>query len=70
MVWHGLIGIGAKQFRCGYCGYSVANDKGYFPDNSTKRRIYLCPNCDKPTFFDENSRQFPGVAPGGLRSTA
>jgi Domain of unknown function (DUF4145) len=63
MTWQNLGSIGTKQFRCGYCGFVVANDKGYFPNNYN-RRIYLCPNCDKPTFFDDSLRQFPGVAPG------
>jgi hypothetical protein len=63
MGWHGQNDIGAKQFRCGHCGYNVANDKGFFPKNNNAR-IYLCPNCDKPTFFDVNSHQFPGVVPG------
>lgn len=63
MSWHGLSNIGSKQFRCGYCGFNVANNKGYFPENS-KCRIYLCPNCDKPNLFDENSRQYLGVTLG------
>ncbi|OIR17000.1 hypothetical protein GALL_28210 [mine drainage metagenome] len=64
MAWYNVGGIGSKQFRCGHCGYSVANDKGYFADNNSPRRIYICPNCDKPTYFDESARQYPGVAPG------
>jgi hypothetical protein len=63
MAWQGLNNIETKQFRCGHCGYNVANDKGYFPNNHHLRRIYICPNCDKPTFFDESARH-PGVAPG------
>jgi hypothetical protein len=63
MSWHGLQSIGAKQYRCGYCGYNVASDKGYFTDNSSFRS-YPCPNCDKPTFFDDYSNQYPGVSSG------
>ena len=63
MGWQNLTKIDSKQFRCGYCGFNVANDRGYFPDNS-KGRLYICPNCTKPTFFDGTSRQYPGVAPG------
>src|SRR5690606_21498718 len=46
--------------------YNVANDKGYF-SNSQKhkgRRVYICPNCSDATYFDQEDRQFPGVAPG------
>lgn len=64
MPWQHLDGIGPKQWRCGHCGYSVANDKGFWTDESTHRRIYICPNCSKPTFFDEGGSQFPGVTPG------
>ena len=64
MGWYNLNNIGPRQFRCGHCGYSVANDKGYFTDSNQLRRIYVCPNCDKPTFFDGEVRQFPSVAPG------
>ncbi len=64
MGWHGLHGIGPKQFRCGHCGLNVADNKGYFTDNSNAMRIYVCPNCDEPTYFSKTSCQFPGVTPG------
>jgi Domain of unknown function (DUF4145) len=64
MAWQNLSGIGAKQFRCGHCGFNVANDKGYFDNGSNYRRIYVCPNCDQPTIFSEGGHQYPGVAPG------
>lgn len=64
MPWHHVESIGARQYQCGHCGFHVANDKGFFQDNSPTRRIYICPNCGKPTFFDESFRQFPGVVPG------
>ena len=62
MSWHGLNTIGPMQFRCGFCGLNVASDVGYFDEHS--RRIRICINCSKPTFFDRDSRQYPGVAPG------
>jgi hypothetical protein len=61
--WNGLNGIGPRKYKCGHCGFVVANDKGYF-DNNTQRRIYLCPNCDEPTYFDEQGTPFPGATPG------
>ena len=63
MPWQGIHGIDSKQFCCGHCGFNVANDRGYIHDRK-QRRIFICPNCDNPTFFDENSHQYPGVAPG------
>ena len=62
MTWHGLNNIGSRQFCCGYCGLNVASELGYFDNYS--RRISICTNCNYPTFFDHNSRQYPGVAPG------
>lgn len=64
MAWHGMSGIGSRQYRCGHCGFNVADNKGYYRDNDTLNRIYVCPNCDKPTIFDDRARQFPGIAPG------
>lgn len=64
MAWNNVNDIGVRQFRCGYCGLNVANDKGYLNHEHHSRRIYPCPNCDRPTFFDEDNRQFPGVTPG------
>lgn len=64
MSWHGMSSIGPKQFRCGHCGFNVANDKGYVKDGGAPGRIYVCPNCDSPTYFDPNLRQYPGVVPG------
>ena len=62
--WTNLNSIGTRQFRCGYCGFNVANDKGYFDGNHSDRRIYVCPNCSQPTYFDGHARQVPGVVPG------
>jgi hypothetical protein len=62
MAWQSIGSIGARKFRCGYCGFNVANDRGYHHNNAAFR-IYVCPNCDKPTYFDGSS-QVPGVVPG------
>lgn len=61
--WHNINGIGSRQFRCGHCGFNVANDKGFF-HNDLARRIYLCPHCDGPNYFLRAELQIPGVAPG------
>jgi hypothetical protein len=64
MGWFSLNQIGPKQYRCGHCGLNVGDDKGYFTDKNNAHRIYICPNCAKPTFFDEKSWQHPGITPG------
>lgn len=64
MAWHSVAEIGPKQFHCGYCGFLVASKIGYFPQGSRSERLFVCPNCDKPSFFDDLGRQYPGVVPG------
>lgn len=43
----------ALQFNCGYCGRSVASDKGYIVQcnpHGMAGAIAICPNCKSPTF--------------------
>lgn len=63
MPWQGVGNFAARKFRCGYCGFNVANDRGYHHGQHGAYRIYICPNCDKPTFF-AGTDQVPGVVPG------
>lgn len=67
MPWRNVDAVSAKQYRCGFCGYEVANDKGfqYFsPGGGVHGTVVLCPNCQRPTYFDEQERQYPGIVPG------
>lgn len=57
-----------RKYVCGYCGLSVASDKGLWRDHADRPdphrpALYLCPLCEKPTFF-EGDKQVPGVAFG------
>jgi len=63
MSWSNENKINSRQFRCGFCGNIVANDKGFFNATGLKK-IYPCPHCDNPSYFNERGDQFPGVAPG------
>jgi hypothetical protein len=63
MAWNNESQIESFRFQCGFCGNIVANDKGFF-DKTGLYRIYLCPHCQKPSFFDQAKNQTPGVAPG------
>ncbi|HNV88191.1 MAG TPA: DUF4145 domain-containing protein [Methylotenera sp.] len=63
MAWHSEMQIASRQFQCGFCGNKVATDKGFF-NKDGKYIVYLCPHCQKPTFFDERANQTPGIAPG------
>jgi len=51
--WQGLNELNAVSFRCGFCDKEVANRKGYYRDGSNWR-IYVCPCCARPTFFEGN----------------
>jgi hypothetical protein len=68
MQWNKPATLLSGRFTCGFCGWSVASTSGYetsfpAPPKNELHRIYLCPNCTKPTYFDGQS-QVPGVAPG------
>ncbi len=54
--------INSKSFKCGYCGQSLASNKGYFASqpNGLQEFIYICHYCDNPTFFSYKLQQYPG----------
>ena len=66
MPWSNTNSIGSRQFRCGHCGNQVATNLGFFSDVGG-RLIYICPHCDKPTYF-ENNVPMPGVPFGNTVS--
>jgi hypothetical protein len=51
-------GFSSKKFTCGFCDALIGSNQGYAMQHSNTK-IYLCPNCGKPTFFDESDHQFP-----------
>ncbi len=51
------------SYHCGFCGREVASVKGWELDVMSDARIRVCPNCNRPTFFEEKS-QYPGVEVG------
>ncbi len=63
----------SRSYVCGYCGESLASDKGYYAtviagtSGGTIRSayIYICHRCKKPTFFESDKEQTPGPAFGG-----
>jgi hypothetical protein len=62
MSWKQLSSIGSKEYTCGFCSRFVASNLGYY-HNHPNRKVYVCPNCDSPTYFI-SSTQIPGIAPG------
>lgn len=63
MTWNNVGSYQSREFRCGHCGNIVATQVGFSSVTHASRRIYVCPHCDKPTYFDEGA-QMPGIAPG------
>ena len=72
--WQNPMDLPSQEWRCGYCGNDVANDKGYVKINpgggaSMIGAVYLCPHCDNPTFFaidewSQEEEQTPGAKYG------
>ena len=62
--------IEVVSYSCGFCGDKVSSDKGYKigaqSDGSGKQigGIYICPNCQGPTFFAPDKKQYPGPTIG------
>ena len=70
MYWHNVQNQPPKSYKCGYCGNSIASEKGYHATeyNTTTSNIiaymYVCHVCTKPTFFNKGGEQFPGPLVG------
>lgn len=64
--WLNVGQVTNSKYTCGYCDSNVAPSFGYvIMDNETyppteEAYIYICPNCNRPTFMDEEENQFPG----------
>jgi len=65
MDWFDEKDIGTKRYRCGYCGEKVSSSRGYFK-SGLKAKIFICPDCDCPTYFDSKDNQYPSEAYGNI----
>lgn len=63
-AWQSVGTYESVDFRCGYCGKEVGTDKGYYV-HGANWRIYLCPRCGKPTFYDVGTREQTPDSPYG-----
>ena len=73
--WHNTTALPRHSFCCGYCGDDVCSDNGlpiientYPPVPHAVGGIYLCPNCDLPTYIIYSREQFPKAKPGSAVS--
>jgi hypothetical protein len=68
--WFNAGDVSNAKYNCGYCDSRVAPSFGYvLHKNNTYPAwevayIYICPNCNRPTFIDEEENQFPGEKMG------
>ena len=63
-AWNDTKSIGAQDYICGYCGFDVAPDIGWLSAGHSAS-IRICPQCNGPTFFSPEGRQWPGARLGG-----
>ncbi len=65
MEWQNTSSLSSLKYKCGYCNYVVASTVGYYSKSRTgaDRHVYICPNCQKPTYWDYNSL-VPSPIPG------
>src|SRR6266513_270901 len=65
-AWMNPVNFADVQYTCGYCHLLVGPNAGYHTNapaiaKEHNARVYICPNCNRPTFIDEKGEQFPGV---------
>jgi DNA-directed RNA polymerase subunit RPC12/RpoP len=64
--WERASSTVVRSFVCGHCGQNVASNEGdstNMTDEGQKGRLYICPNCLRPTFFYRDE-QVPGELAG------
>jgi hypothetical protein len=52
-----------KSYKCHYCNFDTASTFGY-QNVCCENVICICPECGKPTYFEPEGNQHPGVAYG------
>ncbi len=65
--WNNPTSISRTTYTCGHCGNKVGPNLGYYGSvqpGGVQVFIYICPTCNKPTFFDEEKTQLPNVRLG------
>lgn len=66
--WNNLQTITSRNYVCGYCGQPLASEKGWFASDPRTGNpaafIYICHQCKKPTFLDNDGKQTPGITFG------
>ena len=67
MEWRTAGEIASRQYTCGYCGTAIASQRGFyafFNGRGDAASIYICHQCNCPTFFDVFGEPTPGALIG------
>jgi hypothetical protein len=68
LQWGNAGPIMSQAYRCGHCGNQVASAQGWFAFSTYTQKpcayVVICHFCGRPTFLDDDGRQFPGLAFG------
>ena len=73
IAWDNLGPCPSMQYTCGHCGSPLASEKGFSGELRISGRdkrspgrayIYICHFCGRPTSFDPETGQVPGVCYG------
>lgn len=58
--WQETTVFTAQSYKCHYCNKDISSSFGYW-QNPEQGYIDICPECGRPTYFDEKMKQYPGV---------
>ncbi len=64
LQWNNPATIAPRGYDCGHCNRSVGPNMGYFTSGTHQNLqcfIYICSYCGKPTYFEPDGTQFPGI---------
>lgn len=61
--WSNIETLSPMRFKCGHCGALVGSKEGYHTSSIPLWKIFICPNCNKPTSFIDN-KQLPAYPLG------
>lgn len=69
--WLNCDELDPQVYTCGICDKEVSSNKGYryfeetiYGGGTASAYIYICHNCNSPTFFNESEEQIPGCKYG------
>jgi hypothetical protein len=62
LAWQNILSQKAKTYHCHFCGNKVGSEKGWYATTgytSVFGHIFVCPSCQRPTFFEPDGKQIP-----------